>query len=177
MADQNVKFVRINGRVVPIKQKPGQSMKGAQMDAVMNDIARYGRPNAGRKKSSGTSSVGKNPSLPKSAKKPKGASEHLQLGTRAAFAGIAGGLAANAAAFGRNKIALGFGAVAIGTGLYNEYRNVKNSFEHGDKKNSFWHGVGRYATNSLAIGAGAITGNLAVRNLATLAARRKIRVP
>lgn len=50
------------------------------------------------------------------------------------------------------KFALAGSALSLGTTAY----SIKNSYDHGVNRGSFWHGVGRYFTNSAAWGAGAL---------------------
>jgi len=50
------------------------------------------------------------------------------------------------------RFAVAGSALSLGTGIY----SLKDSYDHGVNRGSFWHGVGRYFTNSAAWGAGAL---------------------
>lgn len=52
------------------------------------------------------------------------------------------------------RFAVAGSALSLGTGIY----SLKDSYDHGVNRGSFWHGVGRYFTNSAAWSAGALGG-------------------
>lgn len=136
MANQ-IKFVRIHGRVVPMHDKTGLANK-------RNDN-RLAKQNMALAK--------KHASPAPKAKKP-GDSIHFEQARMGAASGLAAGLSFHVLNAGYKKAAVGVAAAGLGIGLTALYKNVKNSFEHGNKKKSFWHGVGRHVTNSLASGVG-----------------------
>lgn len=149
MADKGVKFVRIHGRIVPIKTNPGDQ-KG--------------------KKISGVKKPGIVPHVQKeaigSAKKPY--SRQFGLGAVYSLSSIAGLTLAKRGpkSLTSSGAALAAGVASAAAGLTAAYYQGKGAVEKGQKK-GFASGLGEFAKQNLAgaagIAAGAVVGMGAIK--------------
>lgn len=139
MADKGVKFVRIHGRIVPIKTNPGDQ---------------------NGKKISGVKKPGIAPHVQKeaigSAKKPY--SRQFGLGAASAFGTVAGfALLAKGKSLASTSAALAASSVSAGAGMAGTYYQWKGTIQKGQKK-GFASGVGEFVKQGLASTAGLAVG-------------------
>jgi len=144
-----MKFIRVHGRVVPIKDGSSGPKKQKKQQSVSKKDQTF--------------------------QKKQSEDGGFKFGQQAAFGAgtaIAAGLANNAMKYGNSKTAIGFGVATAAIGLTGLNKNIKNSVSHGRNRKSFLSGVGRYITNGMAANIGALSANKIVRGLGKLAAKK-----